>query len=171
MVTTYVFSNRFLVIPYAIKLVGIDLLVITRAAQWNNQSKRCYIIITHAQETQLTKVDVSSPEPKIQKCLGKALERSVDTVESHRDDGGGATLSIWILKLKTRFYLWIWPSTHAGSSNNQSSGCYIIITRPRRKRQSILTKPPQTTYGCGECLPFNDCLCICLPVQVAPIAQ
>ena len=90
------------------KLVGIDLLVITRAAQWNNQSAHCYIIITHAQETQLTKVDVSSPEPKIQKCLGKALERSVDTVESHRDDGGGATLSIWILKLKMRFYLWIY---------------------------------------------------------------
>ena len=114
-------------------------------AQWNNQSECCYIIITHAQETQLTKVDLSSPESKVKKFLRKALEHSFNTVKSRHVTDGGVTLSIWILKPKMRFYFGIWPSTHAGSSDNQSSGCYIIITRPHRKRQSILTKPPQTT--------------------------
>ena len=47
-------------------------------------------------------------------------------------------------------------STYAGSGDNQSSGCYIIITRRDRKRQSILTKPPQTIALWRECLPLND---------------
>ena len=50
--------------------------------------------------------------------------------------------------------LWLLLIWQRGSWDNQSYSCYIIITQTHRKRQSIVTKPPETMAE--ERLPTND---------------
>ena len=50
--------------------------------------------------------------------------------------------------------LWLLLILQRGSWDNQSYSCYIIITQTHRKRQSIVTKPPETMAE--ERLPTND---------------
>ena len=50
--------------------------------------------------------------------------------------------------------LWLLLIWQRGSWDNQSYSCYIIITQTHRKRQSIVTKPPETRAE--ERLPTND---------------
>ena len=101
----------------------------------NNQSDLCYIIIIPPHRKRPTQQSWYILVALNVKCSFK----------------GWKSCSIKNPNCKPLWLLLIWQR---GSWDNQSYSCYIIITQTHRKRQSIVTKPPETMAE--ERLPTND---------------